>query len=147
MHREVALLTQFVAAIEAERACLTQGDPGALANLTEGKAALAVKLAAAEADRERVLAQSGFARGRAGVEAWLGSPGRRGDARHTWSRLLELAAKAQQENAINGQLIAAGLQQNQQALNALLGNAESADTYGANGQTSTVTGRRTLGSA
>lgn len=118
-----------------------------MAALTENKAALAAQLASAEADRERVLAQTGFARGRAGVEAWLANPGRRGEPRQTWSRLLELAAKAQQDNAINGQLIAAGLQQNQQALNALLGNAGAADTYGANGQTSSMTGRRTLGSA
>lgn len=141
-------MADFVAAIEAERACLTQGEPNALPALTERKSALATRLADAEIRRETALGTAGFGRGRSGVDAWLATnPARRDGPRQAWARILELAAKAKLENEINGQLITARLQQNQQALNTLLGDSNSAGTYGANGQTSTAAGRRTLGSA
>ncbi|MDP1652678.1 MAG: flagellar export chaperone FlgN [Rhodocyclaceae bacterium] len=61
--------------------------------------------------------------------------------------LRELAAEARALNEINGKLIALRLQHNQQALNILLAAADSATTYGPDGQQQTGLGSRILGKA
>lgn len=141
-------LGDFLSAIEAERQCLG-GDVAALPETTQRKSALAARLAALEAQRDAALVAKGFAAGRTGVESWLASlPGASGTGpRSTWISLLESAAKAKRDNELNGQLIAARLQQTQQALGVLLDETADASTYGADGQRSSGTGRRNLGSA
>lgn len=83
------------------------------------------------------------------METWLATLTGAGakSLRGTWQSMLAAAAKAKAENEINGKLIAARLQQNQQALGVLLGESGDATTYGADGQRSSGSGRRTLGSA
>lgn len=61
--------------------------------------------------------------------------------------LRELAAEAQALNETNGKLIALRIQHNQRALNTLLAAADSAATYGPDGQQTAGLGGRILGSA
>lgn len=61
--------------------------------------------------------------------------------------LRELAAAAKMLNETNGKLIALRLQHNQQALNVLLAAADSAATYGPDGQQQSGIGSRILGKA
>ncbi|MBI5900961.1 MAG: flagellar protein FlgN [Rhodocyclales bacterium] len=149
LQEELAALGEFLAAIAAERCALTEGKLDDLPGATEQKSALATRLASLESQREALLTDSRLAPGRQGMESWLARqpPSARGAHQARWNALLEGAAKARTENEINGKLIATRLQQNQQALGGLLGEAAEASTYGADGQRSSGANRRTLGSA
>lgn len=142
-------LGEFLAAIDAERRCLDGGDSDALAETTQHKSILASRLADIDSRRDALLGTLALPAGRRGFEAWLDSlpPGTSQVPRRTWLAVLERAAQAKRENDLNGQLIAARLQQNQQALGVLLGEAGDGGTYGADGQQNARTGRRPLGSA
>lgn len=59
----------------------------------------------------------------------------------------DLAGEARALNEANGKLIALRLQHNQQALNVLLAAADSAATYGPDGQQQSGVGSRILGKA
>lgn len=144
-----SVLGEFLAAIEAERRCLSGSDVGALSGTTNRKSDLAAQLSQLESQRDAALVAKGFAAGRAGVEAWLASLAVQSSRapRATWKSILESVKKAKRENDLNGKLIATRLQQNQQALGILLGEGNDSNTYGADGQRSAKAGRRTLGSA
>lgn len=142
-------LGEFLAAIRAERQSLDGGDGSALAETTQRKSALATRLADIDTQRDALLGAMALGAGRRGIEAWLDTlpPGSRQAPQRTWLAVLERAAEAKRENDLNGKLIAARLQQNQQALGVLLGESGDAGTYGADGQHNARAGRRTLGSA
>jgi flagellar biosynthesis/type III secretory pathway chaperone len=149
LQEELAVLGEFLAAIAAERRALTDGTLDKLPATTEQKSALATRLATLESQRETLLGGAGQPPGRQGMENWLATQptATRGTLQERWNALLEGAAKAKTENAINGKLIATRLQQNQQSLGGLLGESAGASTYGADGQRSSGANRRTLGSA
>lgn len=142
-------LGEFISAIRAERQNLGGGESGALAESTQRKSALAIRIADIHAQRDALLASMSFPAGRKGIEAWLASlPAASGEAsRQSWQAILARAAEAMRENELNGKLIAARLQQNQQALGVLLGESGDGETYGADGQRNARAGRRPLGSA
>lgn len=144
-----AALQDFLAAIAAERDCLINGDINRLSELAEKKSALATRLAGLEAKREAALAADGFGVGREAAAAWLKTvpAASRQGAANVWQQCQERAAEASRENAINGKLIAARLQQNHQALSTLRGETATTATYGADGQQKAASGRRPLGSA
>ncbi len=149
LEQTIADLKRFIAVIASERSSLVSGNIDQLPAIAEAKSALATRIANLEAQRDAALGVGGFDPGRKGVEAWLASnPAPPSVARrNVWKLHLDLAAEAKRENEINGKLIAAGLQQNQQALAALLGEEGNAGIYGADGQRKTGSGRRPLGSA
>ncbi len=144
-----AVLAEFLVVIEAERLSLSGIDVDALHAITAQKSALATRLAELDKQLDAALLTQGHPAGRPGVELWLGAlpaaPGQ--SARTTWNSILERAATAKQANEINGKLIAARLQQNQQALGVLLNEGGDSTTYGADGQRNSSAGRRNLGSA
>lgn len=142
-------LGEFLAAIDAERRCLNDGDGGTLSATTQRKSALASRLADIDTRRDALLGTLALPAGRRGIEAWLDTlpQGASQAPRRTWLAILERAAKAMRENDVNGRLIAARLQQNQEALGVLLGETGDGGTYGADGQQNTRAGRRPLGSA
>jgi|694.fasta_scaffold43656_8 flagellar biosynthesis/type III secretory pathway chaperone len=149
LEHTVADLKRFIAAIAAERSTLISGDIDQLPAIAGEKSALATRIASLETQRDAALGAAGFGAGRKGIDAWLASipaPASR-SPRNVWKVYLDLAVEAKRENEINGKLIAAGLQQNQQALAALLGEEADAGTYGADGQRKTGSGRRPLGCA
>ncbi len=149
LHEARDTLGEFLAAIHAERQILNGGDSATLAETTSRKSALANRLAEIDTQRDALLGAKGLSAGRKGIETWLETlPPTAGRAlRAAWLSVLERAAEAMRENDLNGKLIAARLQQNQQALGVLLGQTEDAGTYGADGQHNTRAGRRTLGRA
>ncbi|MBI5109117.1 MAG: flagellar protein FlgN [Rhodocyclales bacterium] len=142
-------LGEFLVVIEAERQTLAQGDVDALQAITAQKSALAARLAELDTQLDAALTAQNHPAGRPGVERWLGTLPAAGSqaSRTTWTSILDLATKAKQANEINGRLIAARLQQNQQALDVLLNEGAESTTYGADGQRNSSAGRRTLGSA
>lgn len=145
LEQTVADLKRFLAVIATERRILVTGDIDQLPEIAAEKSALATRLAALETQRDAALDAAGFGARREGIDAWLAA--RPATSSHNvWKVYLDLAAEAKLENEINGKLIGARLQQNQQALAALLGEADTT-TYGADGQRNTASGRRPLGSA
>ncbi|MDO8346541.1 MAG: flagellar protein FlgN [Rugosibacter sp.] len=149
LEQTVSNLECFIALIGAERQMLASGEIDQLVKLAGEKSALAARLATLDAQRDTALADSGLETGQAGIEAWLAArPAAAAiPARNIWQRLMTLAAEAKRENDINGNLISVRLQQNQQALSVLLGEAADATTYGPDGQQKNISGRRPLGSA
>lgn len=147
LEQTVTGLEGFIAIIDTERHALASGKIDLLPEIAEEKSALATRLASLEAQRDAALVDSGFSTGRTGVEAWLATCAAAHPAHNAWQRLITLAAEAKRENEINGKLISARLQQNQQALAVLLGEAADATTYGPDGQQKNISGRRPLGSA
>lgn len=155
LQQTIIELQRFLAVISTEKQALISGEINQLPTFSEEKSALATRLATLESQRENTLREAGFAAGREGVDAWLAanttpsapallaSPA----IPALWQQLINLAAEAKRENEINGKLIAALMQQNQQALGILLGQSADTTTYDANGQQKSMAGRRPLGSA
>jgi flagella synthesis protein FlgN len=127
---EISRLGEFIDLLQREQALLIQGDTEALLLLSEKKTALANTLAALAQERAAEMAEMGSDT----ISA-------------AWQKLLELAAKARDLNATNGQLISLHMQNNQQALAVLMNAANRAMTYGPDGQQTAGVGGRILGSA
>jgi flagellar biosynthesis/type III secretory pathway chaperone len=147
LEQTVFALECFIALINTERDALVSGEIDRLPEIAGEKSALATRLASLEAQRDSALGDTGLATGRGGVEAWLATRTAADPAHSVWQRLIALTAEAKRENEINGKLIGACLQQNQQALSVLLGEATDTSTYGPDGQQKNMSGRRPLGSA
>ena len=92
-----------------------------------------------------MLARIGLPKGRPGIDAWLASQPNPEAERVCWQELLELAARARDENQTNGRLIGLLLRQNEEAISLLVsGGADS--VYGNDGQTRRGTdGKRSFG--
>jgi len=144
--RELTSLQRFRALLEQERQALTGIQADALPSIVEEKAKLAAVLSALEAGRDELLVQAGRSKGRTGMEAWLKNCPNPATENQRWAELLELAAKARQENETNGRLINLLLKQNQDALSILLSGG-GGSIYGPDGQQRNMTGNRSLGSA
>ncbi|MDO9601326.1 MAG: flagellar protein FlgN [Rhodocyclaceae bacterium] len=127
LRTEISRLGEFIDLLQREQALLIQGDTEALLLLSENKTALANTLAALAQERACEMVSDPI------------SP--------AWQKLLELAAKARDLNATNGQLISLHMQNNQQALAVLMNAANRAMTYGPDGQQTAGLGGRILGSA
>ncbi|MDP2107753.1 MAG: flagellar protein FlgN [Rhodocyclaceae bacterium] len=130
LRTEISRLGEFIDLLQREQALLIQGDTEALLLLSEKKTALANTLAALAQERAAEMAEMGSDT----ISA-------------AWQKLLELAAKARDLNATNGQLISLHMQNNQQALAVLMNAANRAMTYGPDGQQTAGVGGRILGSA
>lgn len=130
LRTEISRLGEFIDLLQREQALLIQGDTEALLLLSENKTALANTLAALAQERAAEMAEMGSDT----ISA-------------AWQKLLELAAKARDLNATNGQLISLHMQNNQQALAVLMNAANRAMTYGPDGQQTAGLGGRILGSA
>jgi flagellar biosynthesis protein FlgN len=144
--RELTSLQRFRVLLEQERQALTGVQADALPSIVDEKAKLAASLSALEASRDELLVQAGGPKGRAGMEAWLKKCPNPATENQRWSELLDLAAKARQENETNGRLINLLLKQNQDALSILLSGG-GGSIYGPDGQQRNLTGNRSLGSA
>jgi len=147
LKQEINCLLSFCSAIEQEQAALVSGAIDALPAAAEKKSAQAAQLSKLDSTRNALLTAHGYAAGRTGMDAWLESQASATESAASWAKVLELAAKAKTENEINGRLIGAQLQQNQQALKILIGDSGATMTYGPTGQQAGLVGRRPLGSA
>ena len=150
LRQELAELGQFRELLARESALLQSTDIEALPEITSAKAVLASRLGELLQRREALLARLGLGSGQSGMQAWLAT---RADAEQKldgerWTRLLQLGDECRREHALNGQLIALRMAQNQKALTALLSAAGQPLTYGPDGQQRIGPGSgRTLGSA
>ncbi len=143
--RELSDVRRFCALLEEERKVITGAQADRLPDIAIEKSSLAGQLSQLETRRDALLARDGFAKGRAGIEAWLASRPDPTLETRRWHELLELATQARDGNETNGRLINLLLKQNQEALSVLIsGGAES--IYGADGQPrSLVAGKRSFG--
>ena len=138
--RELADLRRFCVLIEEERKALTGLQADRLPDIATEKSSLAAQLSQLETRRDALLVAGGFAKGRAGIEAWLASHPNP-DVELQWTELLKLARQARDGNETNGHLIDLLLKQNQDALSILVsGGAES--IYGADGQPRSLLGEK-----
>ncbi len=141
LNDELTALREFVVLLESEQQFLLNKDTDRLLSIAETKSQTASKLAEmAAARRKNLLANSSGS-----MEDWL--------SRHApaslpaWQNIRQLAARAQQINLINGELIQSGLRHNQQALSALQSASQNAaGLYGPDGQPNLASSGRILGS-
>jgi flagella synthesis protein FlgN len=132
-HKAVLVLTQL---LQQEQEQLIQANIDGVAALTEEKAKAAARMAELANMRHNALAAAGFDAAESGMKAWAESAGASQEARHSWSELLTLAEAAKEINRVNGILIGKQMVRNQNALNVLqYGDAQPANVYGPNGQT------------
>ncbi len=139
LNDELTALRAFVALLESEQQFLLNNDTERLLNIAETKAQAASQLAAIIAARRKTLPANDS------MEAWL--PIHASGSLQVWKNIRQLAAKAQQVNTTNGELIQSGLRRNQQALTALHGASQNAaGLYGPDGQPNLASSGRILGS-
>jgi flagella synthesis protein FlgN len=143
---EVARLRGFLALLETEQQALIAGDVDRLMPLAAEKTESFSRLTGLGEARGRILAAESLTADRRGMESWLARNTDAAAAPRTWRDLLSLAEKARALNQVNGELIAARLANNQQALSVLLAAANQAALYGPDGQARPVGSGRNLGS-
>lgn len=132
LQNEVALVEQFIVALETEASSLLEaGGNEALEASTRTKNELASRLEQAGATRDTLLAQLNYGVGKEGLDAaGQASP----ELQAITTRLLELAEHARQLNMTNGQIIETYLKYNQQALDTLRSLAGIGNLYDASGR-------------
>lgn len=140
LNDELTSLRAFVVLLESERKALLNNDTERLLAIADSKAQAASQLAEMAAIRRKSL----FSSSTDTMESWL--PKHAPASVPHWQNIRQLAAKAQQINNINGELIQSGLRRNQQALTALQGASQhAAGLYGPDGQPNLGGSGRTLG--
>jgi flagella synthesis protein FlgN len=127
--QEQAALDRFINLLQQEQAALVKADVDALVSISERKLKQAEELNAMERERAKILARDGFG---GDVTGWLAQQPQTVGA--AWNRLMESARTAQRLNQANGKLIQTHLQQNKQALAALMNASSMASAYGPDGQ-------------
>lgn len=141
LNDELASMRAFVVLLESEQKFLLNNDTDRLLNIAETKSQAATQLAAMAATRRKSLLTDSTDT----MESWL--PKYAPASLATWQSIRQLAAKAQQINVINGELIQSGLRRNQQALTALQNASQhAASLYGPDGQPNLGGSGRILGS-
>ncbi|MDR3300239.1 MAG: flagellar protein FlgN [Candidatus Accumulibacter sp.] len=135
---EADFVEQFVRLLEQEKTLLTEGRTEALAAVVEKKEQLAAKLNALTQQRGRHLAEHGFTPDRNGMTSWSDRHPEQKEAIAAWNRTLSLAARAQELNRLNGQLIQLHMQHTGQALEILLRKDNGLDLYGPDGRSTAL---------
>lgn len=144
---ERAGVQALVEVLTVERNALVHGLTDSLTETASRKRELLLHIAHLGDQRARLLARSGFAADRHGMENWLVANDPNAVARTEWKALLELIQKAHRLNQENGAFIDAGMRANQHALQALMSAGASASTYGATGRATSPVASRALASA
>ena len=129
---EILAVREFKSLLQAEQQSLVEGKVGVLAEISKAKVDQVEQLNRLAAERLRKLADQGYPPGRSGMDRWASDTG--AAAMEVWQSMLEIAAEAQRINTTNGALIHSRLQNNQQALSALLSATNQASLYGPDGQ-------------
>jgi flagellar biosynthesis/type III secretory pathway chaperone len=139
---EADAIVRFVRLLERENALLAEGRSGELAAAVEEKEQLAARLNEWTQRRGRWLAELGFSPDRAGMEAWAARSPEQREAIAAWRRTLSLAARAKEQNRVNGQLIRLHMQFAGQALDVLLRKESHLDLYGPDGRSTNSSGQK-----
>lgn len=144
---EADVVSAFVLLLQEEQDVLKNGNPDALPPIVEKKTAATQQLAQLSSSRNVELRRAGYAADRSGVAAWMAKNPADQALRQQWERLQSLAEEAKELNRVNGELIRVRIQNNSQALEALLAAANRQDLYGADGQAAQTATRRIIDSA
>ena len=144
---EADVVSAFVLLLLEEQEALKEGNADALPGIIDRKMAVTQNLPPLSIARNTQLLGAGLAADRAGIDAWLQKhPGDKAVRQH-WDKLQGLAAEAKELNRLNGELIRLRMQNNAQALEALLSAAHRQDLYSADGQAASAAPRRIIDSA
>jgi len=103
---EVCAARALYELLEVEQQALRGGETDGLPGIVAEKAARVEQLNRLAAERDRVLASRGLSPDRAGMQTALATDPA---GREWWNRLLHLASRARERNALNGALIGARL--------------------------------------
>lgn len=133
---EIALVRDLIAVLKREQEALNAGDADGIAAAGEAKAALLRQLGRLSTERNLALAREGYAKDRAGLDAFMGRHADSQGLAQVRDRLMTIAAEADELNRINGKLIRLRLAHNQKSLAFLLGAGEGSSTYGPDGRSS-----------
>ena len=139
---EAEAVQRFVDILQLEQSALKNGKTDDLADFAEKKSQLGITLKQLSAQRNALLAASGFNDDRAGVEAWTAKYPAEKRVNEAWAAILSLASEAKELNRLNGDLINLHLQYNSKALEVLSGGNSALELYGPDGQSQTLGKRR-----
>ncbi len=136
LRAEYEALQSFLEVLEHEQRSLLSGQTETLIDLADHKTRLVEQLTQLAEQRRKLQPAPGVPP--AGKED--------SDSQQLWTSIRQMAARAEQLNHTNGELIQIKLRHNQQALTVLHNAAQSATLYGPDGQTSIPVSGRNLGS-
>jgi flagellar biosynthesis/type III secretory pathway chaperone len=139
---EADSIARFVRLLERENALLAEGRTDELPAAVEEKEWLAAQLNELTQRRGRWLVELGFSPDRQGMEAWAARYPEQKEAIAAWHRVLSLAARAKEQNRVNGQLIQLHMQFAGQALDVLQRKESHLDLYGPDGRSTNPSGRK-----
>jgi flagella synthesis protein FlgN len=142
LEAESSQLRKFLDLLEREEAVLISGDTDNLSLITKEKNERYRQLQHLHDDRSMLTAR--FGHGDAAMRAICAKLPK---ALARWDEVLSLAARAQERNRVNGQLITKHMQHNQAALSVLTEAADHPQLYDAGGHSRPSGGGRMLGSA
>ncbi len=136
LRAEHGALKSFIDVLESEQRTLLSGQTETLIDLADRKIGLVDQLTRLAGQRRKLQPAPGI------------PPSGQNDApsQQLWTDVRQMAARAEQLNRTNGELIQIKLRHNQQALTVLHNAAQSATLYGPDGQPSIPVSGRTLGS-
>lgn len=147
LEREIDLISDFIALLNAEQDSLKQADPTRLPEFNTSKSALVEKMNALEGERMAAIGQGGNPSNRASMDSWLNQNAIDTAAALKWNKLLDLAREAKNLHELNGSLIVMHLKNTAEALAVLTQQANKPALYGASGQSLQATGSRIVDSA
>lgn len=148
LQSEVLAMGEFVTLLQREQECLTRGETDPLPELAEAKAPLVARLNGLDNQRSQALEAAGLTADSSGMESWLRQQPGESVCQATWTRLKDVVAEARELNQLNGKLISLRLQNNHQALSALMSaSGQGNSLYGRDGQPAQLSGRRIIDAA
>lgn len=147
LEREIELISDFIAALNDEQACLAAANPTALPEINDIKVRLVEQMNALEGKRMAAIGMTGRLSDQASMENWLARNTKDTNATVTWKKLLNLAREAKNLHELNGQLLNFHLRNTAEILSILKQDAGRSGLYGASGQAMPVTGSRIVDSA
>ena len=126
---EIGCARELLQTLQQEYRALTRGDIDGIESASRSKQEQMQRLQQQMQHRDHLLRQQGLPPGPAGMEQWLERLDD-ADATTLWHELQQLAERLQEQNEINGGLVALSQRQVRQALELLGGRSGGSDTYG-----------------
>lgn len=145
MNAERSALLKFIQLLEQEQNLLVENNINQLLEFAEQKSAQAIDLNGLAESRRSLLRENIPVLSADAIQLWLGTHS--AESLAVWQEIRTLAARAQQINNTNGELIQMKLRHNQKSLSVLSNAVNKANLYGSDGQTNFSPGTgRSLGS-
>lgn len=137
LEREIESASRLLAILQKEHSVLTNNDVAGLEKLVPEKQALVAMLEKLGRQRTQLLDAGGGGGNRQVLERYLQQCD--SEARHPlaklWDQLQALAGECQHQNEVNGGILEIGRRHVQRVLSILRGQANQAELYGPDGET------------